>query len=179
MGQQVQLDSGSLVRTGPTAASGHFRINRIDRINRINRRNGHNGATGLTGVTGNNGIQWVIASSPAQLAVSNTGYLADNTVVTLPVNPQPMDLVKVVSYSSHGFTINPNGGQQIRFPTATYLMSSKFGSNSSLNGSHYISVSLSKDGHNVVLGSSQITGLQISTNNGVTWVDSVAISPML
>jgi len=72
------------------------------------------GGSGLTGVPGT--LPWQSVGGVAQMAVANTGYLANDVApvtITLPATANAGDIVRVSGVGAGGWAIVPNVGQSI------------------------------------------------------------------
>ncbi|MEI6873748.1 MAG: hypothetical protein WCL50_01315 [Spirochaetota bacterium] len=122
------------------------------------------GATGAAGP----GITWVDVTGTSQMAVSNTGYLADSAsqvTITLPASPAVGDIVQVTGVGAGGWKIAQNAGQSVATKNLPQIGVSWTARASNLN---WRSVSSSADGTKLVASAN---GQQIytSTDSGVTW----------
>jgi photosystem II stability/assembly factor-like uncharacterized protein len=89
---------------------------------------GSAGTPGVTGAAGAAGtvFPWVNTTSTTQQAVSNTGYMANNSSqvsIMLPVAPSVGDTVKVTGIGAGGWKIAQNVGQSIITRSITQTLS--------------------------------------------------------
>lgn len=120
-----------------------------------------NGTTGGTGPTGP-GVIWVDVTGTSAQAVSNTGYLANNTAqvtITLPASPAVGDIVRVSGVGTGGWKIAQNAGQSIKTQSITGNIGAVWTARDSARW--WISVASSSDGSKLAVVAS---GGQIYTS---------------
>jgi photosystem II stability/assembly factor-like uncharacterized protein len=133
--------------------------------------NGNGG--GLTNVPGT--LIWQTVSGSSVQALSNYGYLLTNgqtVTVTLPISPNPGDIVRVSGGGSGGWRIAQNNGQSIL--SANFTGVSIANSNWAVTSApftNWSAVASSSDGSKLVAVNNS-GPIYISTNSGVTWSDN-------
>jgi len=127
---------------------------------------GLQGSQGLQGPQGPAGnVQWQIITADTQ-AYSNSGYIVtgeENITITLPINPNVGDVIRVIGESSpFGWRLLQNNGQSIVLESAGEWRVLPFQGSidhvaSSVDGSHLVIISAGK--------------IFTSTDFGISWVE--------
>ena len=118
---------------------------------------------------GNGLVGWIPTNSMTIQAVIDTGYLLTSpqlVKVTLPVSPNPGDIVRISGGGAGGWLVLENSGQTLFGSFASYrnryLVVPPFGGN-------YHDVAASMDGTRLYLVGDGISGVFVSSDSGRTW----------
>ena len=160
---------GTAGPSGPTGDTGATGAQGLAGPTGTTGATGPTGATGATGPAGP-GITWIDVTGTTAQAVSNTGYLADNSApvtITLPTNPVLGDLVEISGVGAGGWHIAQNAGQQIYvgFTNTTW--------SSHATRQAWVAIAASADGTEPVAVANG-GGIYRSADSGTTWAPTSA-----
>lgn len=125
---------------------------------------------------GNGLVGWLVPSGANVQAVSDTGYLLTNsqlTTATLPSAPNVDDIVRISGAGTGGWRVAQNDGQSILGSFASF--SNSFWTLSDAVSGNWQSIASSAAGNKMVAASNG-SGIEVSSDSGMTWATTSADS---